>query len=68
MAHNRKAVDEGMIAELRPILGPPSVVADRLNEYAAAGVPEHIVEVPAPYDVETLERLAGEVRPLLRDA
>ena len=68
MAHNQKAVDEGMIAELRPILGPPSVVAARLNEYAAAGVPHHIVEVPAPYDVETLERLAVEVRPLLQDA
>src|SRR5690349_15136054 len=65
MAHNVQDVDEEMIAEARPILGPVETVAARLREYAAAGFSSHILEVPAPYDVETIERLIGEVVPLL---
>ena len=65
MATNVKAVDEGMIAEQRPILGPVEKVAARIREYVDAGFPTQIVEVPAPYDPETLERLIGEVQPLV---
>jgi alkanesulfonate monooxygenase SsuD/methylene tetrahydromethanopterin reductase-like flavin-dependent oxidoreductase (luciferase family) len=65
MAANVKAVDEGMIAEQRPILGPVEKVAERMLEYQAVGFPSHIVEVPAPYDPETLERLIGEVAPII---
>jgi len=68
MAHNVKVVDEEMIAEDRPILGTPEKVAARMLEYHAAGFPSHIVEVPAPFDVETLERLIGEVAPLIEKA
>src|SRR6185436_17379768 len=46
MAHNVKAVDEGMIAEHRPILGPVEKVAGRIREYVDAGFPTQIVEVP----------------------
>jgi alkanesulfonate monooxygenase SsuD/methylene tetrahydromethanopterin reductase-like flavin-dependent oxidoreductase (luciferase family) len=65
MAQNRKDVDLGMIAEQRPILGPVEKVADRIREYLAVGFPSQLVEVPAPYDPETLERLIGEVKPLV---
>jgi alkanesulfonate monooxygenase SsuD/methylene tetrahydromethanopterin reductase-like flavin-dependent oxidoreductase (luciferase family) len=65
MERNVKEVDLGMIAEQRPILGPVEKVADRIREYVDAGFPTQILEVPAPYDVETLERLIGEVQPLV---
>lgn len=45
--------------------GTPDVVAQRLAEYARAGVSEVIAVMPAPYDLETVERLAVEVRPRL---
>ena len=46
--------------------GTAEVVAQRLAEYAAVGVREIIAVIPAPYDHETIERLATEVRPRLR--
>ena len=39
------------------------MVAQRLAEYAKAGVSEVIAVMPAPYDNETIERLVTEVRP-----
>lgn len=66
MAHNRNEVDEEMIAEQRPILGPVDKVAARIREYVDAGFPTQILEVPAPFDRETLERLIGEVLPLVQ--
>lgn len=49
----------------RPLLGTPETIAERLAEYAAAGFTTAMVEMPAPYDLETLERLAREVRPMV---
>jgi len=49
----------------RPLFGTPEAIADRLLEYRDAGFSTLIVEMPAPYDRETLERLAREVRPLV---
>ncbi len=49
----------------RPVFGTPETIADRLLEYCAVGFKTAIVEMPAPYDRETLERLAGEVRPMV---
>ena len=43
--------------------GTPEIVAQRLVEYARAGVSEVIAVMPAPYDDETIERLMTEVRP-----
>lgn len=45
--------------------GTPDVVAQRLAEYARVGVSDVIAVMPAPYDFETVERLAVEVRPRL---
>ncbi len=47
--------------------GTPEVVAQRLAEYARVGVSEVIAVMPAPYDLETVERLASDVRPRLTE-
>ncbi len=45
--------------------GSPEEIADRLRPYVDLGFRTVISEQPAPYDVETLERFAGEVKPLI---
>jgi len=62
--HNRTPVEE-MTEPSRPVLGPVEHVAGRLRAYRDVGFATAIVEVPAPYDVETIERLIGEVKPLV---
>jgi alkanesulfonate monooxygenase SsuD/methylene tetrahydromethanopterin reductase-like flavin-dependent oxidoreductase (luciferase family) len=64
MGRNRAPVGE-TISEIRPLFGSPAQVAARLREYVDAGFSSAIVEVPAPYDAETIERLIGEVKPLV---
>ncbi len=45
--------------------GPPELVAERWAPYLDLGFEHIYVDCPAPFDHETLERLAGEVRPML---
>ena len=45
--------------------GTPQQLANRLRPYVEMGFRTVISEQPAPYDVETLERLIGEVIPLV---
>ena len=45
--------------------GTPAQIADKLAPYVELGFRTVISEQPAPYDVETLERFIGEVKPLL---
>jgi alkanesulfonate monooxygenase SsuD/methylene tetrahydromethanopterin reductase-like flavin-dependent oxidoreductase (luciferase family) len=45
--------------------GPPAYVAGRLQAYFDMGFSHILVDFPAPYDDETLRRLALEVRPLI---
>jgi alkanesulfonate monooxygenase SsuD/methylene tetrahydromethanopterin reductase-like flavin-dependent oxidoreductase (luciferase family) len=45
--------------------GTPEQLADRLRPYVALGFRTVISEQPAPFDVETLERFVGEVKPLV---
>lgn len=49
------------------ITGGPDVVAKRLKEFHDAGVRGFVVGFAYPYDLETIERLANEVRPRLRE-
>ncbi len=49
-----------------PWLGPPHVIARRARSYHDVGFRTIIASLPAPYDDETIERLAQEVAPLLR--
>jgi alkanesulfonate monooxygenase SsuD/methylene tetrahydromethanopterin reductase-like flavin-dependent oxidoreductase (luciferase family) len=48
------------------LVGPPSLVIERLAKFVELGFRTIHVDVPAPFDRETLERLAGEVGPALR--
>ena len=45
--------------------GTPEQIADRLRPYVALGFRTVLTEQPAPYDMETIERFIGEVKPLL---
>lgn len=45
--------------------GSPEEIADQLRPYVDLGFRTVISEQPAPYDVETLERFVGEVKPLI---
>ena len=45
--------------------GSSEEIADRLRPYVDLGFTTVISEQPAPYDVETLERFVGEVKPLI---
>ena len=45
--------------------GPPELVAERWRPYLELGFEHVYVDCPAPFDHETLERLAKEVRPML---
>ncbi len=64
MAHNG-VPPERSYEESRPILGSVEHVARRLREYVAVGFDGVIVELPTPFDDETIERLIGEVKPLV---
>jgi alkanesulfonate monooxygenase SsuD/methylene tetrahydromethanopterin reductase-like flavin-dependent oxidoreductase (luciferase family) len=57
--------DLGEADAYRQFFGPPALVAEKLLEQVAAGFETSIVEMAAPYDTETLERLIGEVKPLV---
>ena len=45
--------------------GTPEQLAERLAPYVELGFRTVLTEQPAPYDVETLERLIGQVKPLV---
>jgi alkanesulfonate monooxygenase SsuD/methylene tetrahydromethanopterin reductase-like flavin-dependent oxidoreductase (luciferase family) len=45
--------------------GPPELIAERWAPYLDLGFDHVYVDCPAPFDHETLERLAREVRPML---
>jgi alkanesulfonate monooxygenase SsuD/methylene tetrahydromethanopterin reductase-like flavin-dependent oxidoreductase (luciferase family) len=45
--------------------GTPEEIAERMAPYVELGFRTVISEIPAPYDVETLERLIGQVKPLV---
>ncbi len=45
--------------------GTPEQIAERLAPYVELGFHTVLSEQPAPYDTETLERLVGEVKPLV---
>jgi alkanesulfonate monooxygenase SsuD/methylene tetrahydromethanopterin reductase-like flavin-dependent oxidoreductase (luciferase family) len=63
MAHN--LADLGEDDAYRHFFGPPEFVAEKLQEHVAAGFGTTVVEMAAPYDAETIERLIGEVKPLV---
>ena len=46
-------------------VGSPEQIAERLLAYRQIGISTFIPEIPAPYDDETLDRMMGEVKPLV---
>jgi alkanesulfonate monooxygenase SsuD/methylene tetrahydromethanopterin reductase-like flavin-dependent oxidoreductase (luciferase family) len=62
VAHNRPRPDE---RDRNPWLGSSEEIAARMRGYVGIGFRTLIVELLAPHDVETIERLIGEVRPLV---
>jgi alkanesulfonate monooxygenase SsuD/methylene tetrahydromethanopterin reductase-like flavin-dependent oxidoreductase (luciferase family) len=63
MARNRSDLKDDN--RHRMFFGPPEYVAEKLLEHVAAGFESTIVELPAPFDIETIERLVGEVKPIV---
>ncbi len=61
LTYNRTPLD----IDEDPWLGPPQRIAEIARRYWEIGFRHVIAELPAPYDVETIERLIGEVRPLV---
>ncbi len=64
MAHNRTPLSD-LEDDDTFWNGSPEELADRLRPYVELGFRTVISEQPAPYDVETLERFIGEVKPLV---
>ena len=46
-------------------LGPPTLIADEIRRRQAVGFDTIIAMLAAPYDMETIDRLMGEVKPLV---
>ena len=63
MVTNRTPADRAT-----PWVGNPEQIAERILAYRAIGFRTVNVEVPYPYDPETVERLIGEVKPLVDGA
>jgi alkanesulfonate monooxygenase SsuD/methylene tetrahydromethanopterin reductase-like flavin-dependent oxidoreductase (luciferase family) len=64
MAHNRTPMSD--VADDQTFWnGTPEQIADRLRPYVELGFRTVLSEQPAPYDVESLERFIGEVKPLV---
>ncbi|HEX5466315.1 MAG TPA: LLM class flavin-dependent oxidoreductase [Candidatus Limnocylindrales bacterium] len=64
MAHNRTPLSDVEDDETF-WRGTSEQLAERLKPYVELGFRTVISEQPAPYDVETLERFIGEVKPLV---
>ena len=63
LEHNRTP-PERMEGDVSVWTGTPQQIADTIGSYRAVGFDTFIVELPAPYDVETMESLATVVRSL----
>lgn len=46
-------------------IGTPSQIVDEIVSRVEVGFDTLFVEMPAPYDIETIERLIGEIKPLV---
>ena len=64
MAHNRTPMAD-VADDFTFWNGTPEELAERLLPYVKLGFRTVISEQPAPYDVESLERFIGEVKPMV---
>jgi len=63
----RVAEHHGMSAPPSAIIGGPDEVAEKISAHWKAGVRGFIVRFAEPFDDESIERLAKEVRPRLKE-
>jgi alkanesulfonate monooxygenase SsuD/methylene tetrahydromethanopterin reductase-like flavin-dependent oxidoreductase (luciferase family) len=64
LAFNQADVDANLTRR-DPFFGPPELIAERLRPYVDLGFSHIVADMYPPYDHETIERLIGEVGPLL---
>jgi F420-dependent oxidoreductase-like protein len=64
----RRIAEQNGLPGFEGIVGTPEVIAERLVPHVELGFHHVYFDVPSPYDRETLERLVGEVKPLLERA
>jgi alkanesulfonate monooxygenase SsuD/methylene tetrahydromethanopterin reductase-like flavin-dependent oxidoreductase (luciferase family) len=67
MAHNRTPMSDVEDDDTFWV-GTPEQVAEEMRARAELGFHTFIAEMAAPYDVETLERWIGEVKPMVERA
>lgn len=65
LAHNKTPAEKVLAEEGICWLGSPPEIAAIIRGYRELGFRTIIAELPAPYDVETIERFIGEVKPLV---
>jgi len=65
LAHNLVTPENTIIDPVSTWTGTVNDIVDRIGAYRALGISGLIVEMPAPFDDETLRRLAEDVRPRL---
>ena len=65
LAHNKTPAEAVLGEEGITWLGSPAEIASRIRAYRELGFGTVIAELPAPFDVETIERFIGEVKPLV---
>jgi alkanesulfonate monooxygenase SsuD/methylene tetrahydromethanopterin reductase-like flavin-dependent oxidoreductase (luciferase family) len=64
LAHNRTPI-ERVQDDASFWTGTPDAIAETMIGFRRVGFDTFIVEIPAPYDAETLETLISEVRPMV---
>jgi alkanesulfonate monooxygenase SsuD/methylene tetrahydromethanopterin reductase-like flavin-dependent oxidoreductase (luciferase family) len=63
LRHNQ--IDAAQLERREPWFGSPEQLAERLAPYIQLGFRHIIIDTPAPFDTETIERFIMEVKPLL---
>lgn len=64
LRHNQIDV-EAQLSRREPWFGSPEELAARMEPYVRLGFRHIIIDTPAPFDTETIERFMTEVKPLL---
>jgi alkanesulfonate monooxygenase SsuD/methylene tetrahydromethanopterin reductase-like flavin-dependent oxidoreductase (luciferase family) len=64
LRHNQIDVEQHL-GRREPWFGSPEQLAERLEPYIQRGFRHIIIDLPAPFDIETIERFITEVKPLL---
>jgi alkanesulfonate monooxygenase SsuD/methylene tetrahydromethanopterin reductase-like flavin-dependent oxidoreductase (luciferase family) len=67
IAHNRTP-PERVEGDVSFWTGTPEQIAETIDRYRAVGFSTFIVELPAPYDLETMDTLMNVVKPMVEGA